>query len=118
MGMGCPFPGAEEPVVYAEVDFVPQSPRFAAKAAHKKTVLHGRWKLIRDSVTEVVELYAVDTDPQESRDLAAEQPELVAEMMVLLEAARLRAAEGEVLEGSRVLEAGDLEALRALGYVE
>ncbi len=40
----------------------------------------GKWKITRDNVAQPWELYDLSTDPGESKDLAASQPKLVAEL--------------------------------------
>ena len=79
----------------------------------------GRWKLIVDHVTGRKQLYDVEADPTEQRDLAGAHPDVVAE----LDAARLRVLERAVnLEttpsGVVELSEPERESLEALGYIE
>lgn len=66
------------------------------------------------------ELYHVDEDPFETRDLAAEQPEQVARLGPLLEAARERSQRAQAgatfLAPAAALDEAALEELKALGY--
>ena len=42
-------------------------------------IRHGRWKLLRNGKRRPWELYDLKSDPFEKRDLAATQPEVVAQ---------------------------------------
>ncbi len=78
----------------------------------------GDHKLIRSLVPPFEEeLYDLAADPGEERDLSRERPELLATLRGLLaEHARRNLPEGPL--GVPRFEEGDLEMLRALGYVE
>jgi len=83
-------------------------------------VRQGKWKAIFDVEPDRVQLFDLDADPGERRDLAAEHPGLAQELKTF--AARRYA---ELLERSVLAEAGGLDrqsaatlqALRDLGYV-
>jgi iduronate 2-sulfatase len=51
----------------------------------QRTVRTDRWRLIVDRAGERVELFDFQTDPDESRNHAAEHPEMVRELRALLE---------------------------------
>lgn len=79
----------------------------------------GRWKLIVDHVGKRKQLYDVEADPTEQRDLAGAQPDVVAE----LDAERLRLLEraadlDTTPSGVIELSEPERESLEALGYVE
>lgn len=65
-----------------------------------------------------VELYNVDEDPMQERDLAEREPELTSTLLERLASARLAAAQGAVERSSVELTDEDRDRLRALGYIE
>ncbi len=75
----------------------------------------GRWKYLEGTTDGTRELYDLQRDPDERRNLVDEQPEradeLAARLAAWLEAHRV---EGEAESG---LEDGDAERLEAMGYV-
>ncbi len=82
----------------------------------------GRWKLIVAHLGEQerVQLFDVEVDPEEARDLAADRPDLVATMRERLE---MRVAEAAAAGGDGAVDTAEFdpvtaERLRALGYVE
>ena len=106
-------PASTEPL-FAEVDFLPVfDPQ---KRAAKKALIGPRFKLIRDERSGKVELYDLEQDPGETRDLADAQPDrvesLLAELDERAEAAATGAMRGRVREPSQ----DELERLRLLGY--
>jgi arylsulfatase A-like enzyme len=80
----------------------------------------GRWKLIvaRLGEEESVQLYDVETDPDETRDLAAERPEDVAALRALLDAEVAAAAAGAGETITAEFDPVTEERLRALGYLD
>ncbi len=102
--------------LFLEVDFVPGGRANEEKRTHKKAVLIERYKLIRDDQNGRLELYDLERDPGELRDLAAELPELVEELRSRLEAEEEFAREGSLGESERFIGAEELEELRKLGY--
>jgi len=52
-----------------------------------QAVRRGQWKAVRNGSRAPVELYDLAADPRESRDVAAAQPKLAAELQELMEAA-------------------------------
>jgi arylsulfatase A-like enzyme len=100
--------------LFAEVDFLPVfDPN---KRAAKKAVIHGGFKLIRDERSGVLELYDLDADPEERRDLASSRPERVRRMLRLLEERADAAGRGALPARAREPSLDELERLRALGY--
>lgn len=94
-------------------------------ARHQIIVRQGRWKLISVPDPEdrtmmagaPYELYDVEADPEESRNRAAEHPEVVSRLTSLLTAWQNRLAlapEAETVD----LEIEERSALEALGYAE
>ena len=76
----------------------------------------GRWKLIWAEEENRLELYDLETDPEEKVDLAMERPDQAATLKAELEvwlASQPRSRGGDVL-----LDAESRRKLQALGYVE
>ncbi|MCZ6596269.1 MAG: DUF4976 domain-containing protein, partial [Planctomycetota bacterium] len=83
---------------------------------HRQAVFDGRFRLIHDLGTDRTELFDVQADPREMRNLAAEEeyaPEL-RRLQKQLEAFRRLPAAGESAED---LSPEDIDALRATGYI-
>jgi hypothetical protein len=71
----------------------------------------GRWKLIHDTKRDRSELFDLELDPDETRDLAVERPDEVAALRELLD----RFISGSVLEEGASVEVDiDDELLRTL----
>lgn len=112
--LGSPDPDANPGAVFAEVAFrgftLPTS-------TFKHAVLGPRFKLIRDARNGALELYDLQADPGERRDLTPEREDLVRRMLPLLKQhlrlARERPAEEKVPQ----LSDRDVEVLRELGYL-
>ncbi|MFQ5693625.1 MAG: hypothetical protein ACE5IM_11350, partial [Nitrospinota bacterium] len=101
----------------SEVDFDPFLPDNTVKISHKKTLIGPRFKLIRDDPTSTFQLYDLEADPKEERDLAPREPGKVKELAALLKErlARNRAAAPSP-EKVR-LNDEQIKILRSLGYV-
>ena len=90
------------------------------KRPAEKALVLGQWKLLAYLDEDRYELYDLNADPTEQHDLAAEQPQRVAELTRLLEK---QIEENEALgAGVAVQEAAmtpeELERLRLLGYID
>ncbi len=77
-------------------------------------LVHGRWKIIEAPGAGTTELYDVLADPGELDDLAAREPDRLAEMQRRL--AELRERSPETLSTARRVTPEDLQALQRLGY--
>ena len=87
----------------------------------KSSLVLGPWKLIRDrNDAALVELFHRPDDPREQTNLAAQRPEVVAELGARLDAEEARAAERARIFGRNrevMLGIEEVEQLRALGYM-
>jgi arylsulfatase A-like enzyme len=59
---------------------------------HAEAVRRGHYKLIRQSDSGSVELYDLESDPSESRDLTSEKPGLAKQMVDVLDQHRILGA--------------------------
>jgi arylsulfatase A len=98
---------SEHPHLYFEFPEGPQS----------QAVIRGRHKAIRPEIARrglAIELYDLDADPGESRDLAEAHPEIVAELAAIMDASRVPSREFPIppLDARRVVPPmeGPLEA--------
>jgi arylsulfatase A-like enzyme len=113
-------PGEDLPPVRSEVRFIVLSSEnvLAEKVAYKHAVIDGRHKLIKDFREQSYELYDLERDPGERENLAASRPELLREMLVVLnrtqniETARPAGAENATLDPD------EAAMLRDLGYID
>lgn len=81
------------------------------------SIRSGQWKLIIDRMLDTRELYDMQADPEERKNLAAAHPERVVQLEALLEQ-RTRMPAGVVLEGSFGEGNEEAEAsLRQIGYI-
>ena len=78
-----------------------------------RAVVDGKWKLV--SYPQRHELFQLDVDPAETRDLARQHPERAKVLRRLLPPLEERPG---LLETIRIRDFSETEALRALGYVE
>ena len=109
--------GVGTPEVFCEVDFVPIRKGRMVPEVHKRAVIEERHKLIRDENSALVELYDLENDPAELRDLQEPRPELVLRLSRTLERAIEHAASGKVNPSIRPINDAEIERLRSLGYV-
>ena len=100
--LGSPLNADRE--IYGETNY----PRVAGWSP-LRSLVSGRWKLVRSSPPE---LFDVDGDPAEARDVAGERAALAGAM-----AARIREIEGRAKSAAATPSADAQERLRALGYV-
>jgi arylsulfatase A-like enzyme len=106
--------------VRSEVRFIVLSSEnvLAEKVAYKHAVIDGRHKLIKDFREQSYELYDLERDPGERENLAASRPELLREMLVVLnrtqniDTARPAGAENATLDPD------EAAMLRDLGYID
>lgn len=103
---------------FCEVDQVPIKESRWQPETHQKAVVVGHLKLIRDDPTGRLELYDLKSDPGETSDIAAANPDLVRRLQALLEQriALSRAPGTGQLAGD--LPEEDLQRLEALGYID
>jgi arylsulfatase A-like enzyme len=81
----------------------------------KYGVRHGRWKYIEAHEEDTRELFDLEADPEEIRNLAAADPDRARRLSSLIAAWRARyGVEGTAVEDD---SAETIDALRALGYV-
>ena len=80
-----------------------------------RSVRQGRFKLHYNRLDQSMQLYDLESDPGENRDLRGELPEVVERLMGELRAFTAKSVEGQAIEE---LSATELEQLRELGYLE
>jgi arylsulfatase A-like enzyme len=84
----------------------------------------GSWKLVTNTETQTSELFQLDDDPEESTDISAAHPDVVARLSRQLDDERVRLQDlGLVAAGNggdevQVLDPAERERLEALGYVD
>jgi len=103
--------------IFCEVDFVPLRKSRLVPEVHKRTVIEERHKLIRDETSGLVEVYDLETDPGELRDLHELRPEQAERLSRSLERAIEHASSGEVDPSMRLIDDAEIERLKSLGYV-
>jgi len=108
--------GEGEGVVFAEVDFVPLKRAYDYKTTHKKAVATRDYKLIRDDETGRIELYNLRNDPMEQQDLSLVSPDLVEEIIPMLEAGIARSRGEEPGSEELDLTPEEMDRLKSLGY--
>jgi arylsulfatase A-like enzyme len=86
----------------------------------RQAVVEDRYKLIEDLATGKCELYDLEADPREQKDIADRAPEVLARMKARLKqmAGSLRAPRSEPAGSRRTPDAETIEQLKALGYVQ
>jgi arylsulfatase len=105
-------------LAFSEVDFDPVNPANEDKRAHKKTIVAGDWKLVRDDTTGALELFDLAADPGERSDLSADRPELRDRLLALLQERQSQSQASATAAEARELTEEELERLRGLGYVQ
>ena len=97
--------------------FQKQAPECALRLDRRLTsVQRGAFKLVWSSDGSRW-LYDLESDPGEERNLAAERPDLVAELERDVDARQALARKGPVSEAGPILDAEEREQLRDLGYL-
>ena len=95
----------------------------SAREPRLESVTHGRWKLVRDSKG-VITIYDHETDPNELKDVAADNAEIAKKLLPFLDAEIDRQQRARKLHAQAGTEIGKeldpkiLEELKALGYVD
>jgi arylsulfatase A-like enzyme len=98
-------------------------PEFPA-AGESYAIIEGRWKLVHNAVRPPgkpeFELFAFYEDPLDQRDLARDNPQVVAELAKQLDSwkEKARAARLKGDKDAPSLSGAELDGLRALGYVQ
>jgi len=103
--------------VFCEVDFVPVRSGRSVGKVHKKAIVGTRYKLVRDDPTGRLELYDLETDPGETDDLSAREPERLEQLRDALETAVTFAGQDAHEPQTTSLDEQEIERLKALGYV-
>lgn len=98
--------GRTEPEPRVAISEAPHHPLFGVRK--------GDYKLLRNDPDAADRLHDVVHDPAERCDVAAERPEVLAELQGILEAEAARGQRGE----DTVLQEEQVDALRSLGYVD
>jgi choline-sulfatase len=102
-----------EQTLFAEVDFIP--PFGNSPAIHKKSLMRGQLKIIRDDTSRELEVYDRSSDPGEKRNLAGRHAtEWVREFERHFE----RVGQARHETRPRQIDENELEGLEALGYIE
>lgn len=117
-GLSLLRPAAGQRPVYSETLYE-HFPRLAKPGKELASVRIDGWKLVSGPGRE--ELYDLNADPREERNVAAAHPERLAQLRAALEALRVgrpRAAWPQELDLSEEEEREHIEHLRSLGYVE
>ena len=93
------------------------APRLHCGWSELRALAAGPWKLVvaSDARTQP-ELYALEDDPQELRDVSAAHPARTEELLTRLEALLLEEQEGHAARAGRSLDASEEELLGDLGY--
>jgi arylsulfatase A-like enzyme len=110
--------GSELPGVFLEVDYEPSGAEHATKRAHKRAIRRGRFKLVRDEVRGTLELFDLETDARERRNLARARPRLAASLLDELSQATRLARRNAVAPSRRELSEQERSLLRELGYAD
>ncbi len=109
---------ADDPGIFIEVEFEQPESYAAEKTAHKKAILEGRHKLIRDETTGELELYDLEADPGEQENLARLRPVIRDRLLGRLEERAAALEADAAVPGLLELDEKELEQLRGLGYIE
>jgi arylsulfatase A-like enzyme len=127
-GRGLLGPDRSPRDLYAEVTYDPQAippqddPARDArrgleltKLADQRSLSDGRWKVVVNRLTDAAALYDLAADPGETRDVAAEHPDVVAELTARFpDPGSFEVPETDAVAG---ITPEEIERLRNLGYV-
>jgi arylsulfatase A-like enzyme len=102
--------------IFSETDFIPVHEENKEKESHRRAIVHGGLKLIRDLETGAVELYDLSADPAERVDLSRNRVEIAAEHGADLDRWMSSVSEGGLQVRRIAIPERNLEQLRALGY--
>jgi len=69
------------------------------EGASIQAIRFGDWKAVRNGPSKAIELYDLSTDESESKDMAAEKPELVAKAEAMMREARVDSVDFPMVEG-------------------
>ncbi|MBN1295943.1 hypothetical protein JXA80_04125, partial [bacterium] len=86
------------------------------RALAAQTVIDGRWKLILDQGTGIVELYDLEFDPGERHDCAVLHPTLVDRLRSILEKRTWVGTFDSRNYADHVIDDETMEQLKILGY--
>lgn len=92
--------------------------RGASSYVEKFFVLRDGWKLVRTPSTDTEELYHLPSDPGETVDRLADEPDLAADLAARLDAWRETNREARRTGEGRGLDARSVEMMEALGYLD
>ncbi len=107
------------PMIFAEVDFIPpKKGNVPVGLTRMKSLRQGRYKIIADQLNDTVALFDLEQDPDEMNDLSSEDPERLQKMAELLALAIEHSKRDALTAETEELTEEEIEALRALGYVE
>jgi arylsulfatase A-like enzyme len=103
----------------------PLSPTHHPAAGESYAIIEGEWKLIHNAVrppgAPEFELFRFYEDPRDAKDVAAQNPEVVARLQRLLDEWRRYAQAARIKpdsEATKGMSAEQLEHLRSLGYIK
>jgi arylsulfatase A-like enzyme len=107
----------ERPVFLYRVPYEPHDEFGVWVDGEKHAVRRGDWKYLVAEDEGTVELYDLRADPRETRNLAAERPEVAADLADILATWREAVTRPDSLTLQPELSDSDIQKLRSLGYV-
>lgn len=82
-------PASHEYLYWEDADIDWTAVRYLADETLRQAVRSGRWKAIRPAPGAALQLYDLESDPGETTDLAAEHPDMVAQMATWMDEAHV-----------------------------